>query len=297
MAINFKIDELRAFRLVVDNRAFGKAATQLNLSQSAVSQKISSLEERIGTLLLDRNSRCAPTEAGKIVYKYAVSIDASVQGAEAELAHALNEQKPWLKVAIASSSPKPMMLEPLYATLRQHPDLNVGIRTIPGREVIYAIIDESYDVGFGPFQKNMGRFLTVPMYRENRFLVASRGHPHLEALASGNVPILKQCSLVSTYLDKTEDRPYPEKIRFFFKNVWEVNDTDMRSQIMDQGLAVGYVSDEVLSGPVGEHFVRLERYDFYHLVREGGVFHLRDRLLPVVTQRLIERLTLSRREE
>ena len=64
------LKQLRTFVAVVDNRGFTRAAAQLYLTQSAVSQQIQSLEDETGTELLHRKGRSVePTESGAYLYR------------------------------------------------------------------------------------------------------------------------------------------------------------------------------------------------------------------------------------
>jgi DNA-binding transcriptional LysR family regulator len=57
--------ELRALATIVEHRSFARAAAQLRVSPSALSQTIRGLEERLGVRLLNRTTRSvAPSEAG-----------------------------------------------------------------------------------------------------------------------------------------------------------------------------------------------------------------------------------------
>ena len=58
--------ELTAFVAVAEERSFAKAAAQLGIAPSTLSQTIRALEERLGVRLLNRTTRSvAPTEAGE----------------------------------------------------------------------------------------------------------------------------------------------------------------------------------------------------------------------------------------
>lgn len=69
------LNQLRYFVSVAETGSFTKAAMNHYVSQTAVTQQIHSLEELIGTKLLDRNSRPATlTPAGKVFLKEAREI-------------------------------------------------------------------------------------------------------------------------------------------------------------------------------------------------------------------------------
>ena len=58
--------ELTAFLAVAEQRSFAKAAAQLGIAPSTLSQTIRALEERLGVRLLNRTTRSvAPTQAGE----------------------------------------------------------------------------------------------------------------------------------------------------------------------------------------------------------------------------------------
>src|SRR3712207_2123827 len=60
------LNDLRAFLAVARERSFTRAAAQLGVSQSALSQALRGLEARLGLRLLTRTTRSvAPTEAGE----------------------------------------------------------------------------------------------------------------------------------------------------------------------------------------------------------------------------------------
>src|SRR6266581_2557114 len=67
--------QLAAFCAVVERRSFSLAAERLGVTQPAVSLQIRSLEQRLGTQLLDRSGRrVEPTEAGLRLYASAQKV-------------------------------------------------------------------------------------------------------------------------------------------------------------------------------------------------------------------------------
>src|ERR1700735_3953199 len=95
------LNEITAFLAVARSGSFTKAAAQLGVSQSALSQTIRNLEARLGLRLLSRTTRkVAPTEAGERLLQ---SVGPRLEEVEAEIAalSALRD-KPAGTVRIAS---------------------------------------------------------------------------------------------------------------------------------------------------------------------------------------------------
>jgi len=57
--------QLAAFSAVLEEGGFDAAARRLSLTQSAISQRIKALEDRLGQVLIVRQSPCRPTPAGE----------------------------------------------------------------------------------------------------------------------------------------------------------------------------------------------------------------------------------------
>ena len=61
-----EIADLMAFVVVAEERSFTRAAARLSMAQSALSQRVRRIEERLGLRLLTRTTRSVvPTEAGE----------------------------------------------------------------------------------------------------------------------------------------------------------------------------------------------------------------------------------------
>jgi DNA-binding transcriptional LysR family regulator len=84
--IDFSFRELEIFCKVVELGSFSRAAEAVFLVQASVSERIASLENKIGTRLLDRLGRkVIPTTAGELLYKHATLLLEMKETAQAEI--------------------------------------------------------------------------------------------------------------------------------------------------------------------------------------------------------------------
>jgi DNA-binding transcriptional LysR family regulator len=95
-----RFEELRTFVTVVQARGFAQAGKRLGLAKSAVSRRVSDLEERLGTRLLHRTTRqISLTAAGAEYYQRGVRLLAELQEAEDIVSSGSNEPTGRLRIA------------------------------------------------------------------------------------------------------------------------------------------------------------------------------------------------------
>ncbi len=93
---------LAAFMAVVSQHSFERAADQLFITQSAVSQRLKSLEEQLGESLLIRSPQIKATRAGQALLKYANALSLIERSLMTDLAP--RKQSQWMKIAIATNA-------------------------------------------------------------------------------------------------------------------------------------------------------------------------------------------------
>ena len=62
---------LECLAAIVEEGGFERAAQRLSITQSAVSQRLRSLEAQVGTVLIVRSRPLRPTAAGNLLLKHA----------------------------------------------------------------------------------------------------------------------------------------------------------------------------------------------------------------------------------
>ncbi len=137
--------DLAAFLTVARERSFTRAAAQLGVSQSALSQTIRGLEARLGLRLLTRTTRSvAPTEAGERLLR---TVGPRFEEIDAELA-ALSElrDKPagTVRITAGEHAADAILWPTLEKFLPDYPDIKVEIVIDYG---LTDIVAERYDAG------------------------------------------------------------------------------------------------------------------------------------------------------
>ncbi len=104
--MKFDPNQLSALAAVLRLGSFEAAAQSLNVTPSAVSQRLKALEERVGTVLVKRAQPCTGTEAGLRLAKHAedVSLLEGLVARELSLDMGAQQPPPHLRVAVNADS-------------------------------------------------------------------------------------------------------------------------------------------------------------------------------------------------
>src|SRR4051812_18421017 len=140
--------DILAFLAVARERNFTRAAAKLGMTQSALSQIVRKLEERIGIRLLNRTTRSVtPTQAGERLF---LSIDPKFSEMDADLA-ALSElrEKPAGTVRLTATeyAASNILLPALAKILPDYPDIHVEVIIDYG---LSNIVAQQVDAGIRP---------------------------------------------------------------------------------------------------------------------------------------------------
>jgi len=130
-----RFEDLQTFVAVVETGSFTAAAERLDAAKSAVSRRVSALEERLGAQLLQRTTRRLNiTDTGRSFYERAARVLSDLDEAEAAVLQEHGELRGTLKFALPLAFGIRHMHEPIAAFSRRHPqlrfDLNLNDRRI-----------------------------------------------------------------------------------------------------------------------------------------------------------------------
>ena len=150
------LDGLEAFLSVAQHRSFRKAAAELGVTPSAISQTVRALEARVGAALFLRTTRSVGlTEAGERFLSRAKPAFEELVAASA-VARDLGQRPSGLLRLTVPRAAVPILLEPLIASFTQaYPEVEVEIAT---SEKLVDLAAEGFDAGV-----RLGQFIAADM--------------------------------------------------------------------------------------------------------------------------------------
>jgi DNA-binding transcriptional LysR family regulator len=133
--VNIDTNELRTFITLVQSGSFSWTAERLSLTQPAVSKRIALLEDKLGTILLERFSRhIRLTEAGELFLARAINILKDLDSAITEVSNSTGHMQGILRIACSHH----IGLHHLPAAIRQftgrYPEVQFECRFIGSEE-------------------------------------------------------------------------------------------------------------------------------------------------------------------
>ena len=121
-------DKLKIFHTVAEASSFTKAATILNLSQSAISRQIQSLEQDLKIQLFERHARgLVLTDNGKYLFQTAHEVISKLKDVEATLSDEKDQLKGKLTVTTVVSFGTTWLTPRIQEFMTLHPDIEIEL--------------------------------------------------------------------------------------------------------------------------------------------------------------------------
>ena len=121
-------DKLRVFHAVAEAGSFTRAGETLNLSQSAVSRQIGSLEDSLEVVLFHRHARGLNlTEAGENLFRTAHEVFAKLAMAEARIMDSKDRPQGPLKITTTVAFGSIWLTSRMREFISLYPDIEVSL--------------------------------------------------------------------------------------------------------------------------------------------------------------------------
>ena len=280
--IDMDIKELEAFVYVVENCSFSRAAELLHLTQPTISSHISALERKLGIKLVVRTTKeTYPSDAGKLLYRYAKEILQVRENAAAALRNFSQEMRGTVTIA-ASMLPSQHYLPRLLQSFHEkYPDIAFNIQMEDSPNVVEMVVSRAVEIGFcGTRVEN---HKCIPQeFAGDRMAVITPNTEKFRAYIGSRLP--KELLLDEAFISREKSSGTYQAGKEILEHLGidiaqlrtavEVRSSESVKQMVSDGLGIGLVSlsaardyvqlEKVLAFPFEEEELRRRLYIVKH---------------------------------
>ena len=155
------IDDMAAFALVAEHKSFGKAATEIGVSRSALSHSIRALEERLGVRLLNRTTRSVATTAAgeRLLERLRPALD-EIGAAIEEINSFRDKPAGSLRLTVLPLASKTIVAPMLARFMAAYPAIRIEISS---DSTLHDIVRDRFDAGIRPGERVERDMVVVPV--------------------------------------------------------------------------------------------------------------------------------------
>nr|WP_057927017.1 LysR family transcriptional regulator [Burkholderia ambifaria] len=171
-----ELRHLRYFVAVAEERSFTRAAQRLHIAQPPLSRQIQQLEQILGIVLFERNTRPLKlTETGRFFYQHAAQLLA--QTAELEsMTRRVGKIERSLSVGFVGSTLYGMLPKIIRRFRSAYPAVELSLHEMWTMDQIKALKEGRIDVGFGRIRLNDPSVRRVALREESMIAALPLGH-------------------------------------------------------------------------------------------------------------------------
>jgi len=175
--MRFDFKDLELFIAVADAGSIARAAERSHTVASAVSKRLSDLEESFGTALLTRGARGVElTAAGHAFLSRARKLLTQAGQLEEEIQKHSSGMRGQVTVFATMSAIVEFLPTLLAGFLKQHPDIHVHLEQHISEYIAMAVKENSADFGIVGELPTLDQLATIPFRQDELVLVAPRTH-------------------------------------------------------------------------------------------------------------------------
>ncbi len=201
--MRYDLTSLDVFIAVAETRNLTHAANIRHLAVSAVSKRISELEEQVGAPLLLRHARGVElTPAGQSLLFYARQVRQTLQNLDAELGEFASGIKGHIRIHAITSALSQFLPQDVTEFAALYPQIRFDIEERVGSDAVRAVAEGRADLGIIAAQTPAQGLQTLPYRDDELVLVAPADHP-LSELASVRLAQVLEYEMVGPHRESS----------------------------------------------------------------------------------------------
>ncbi len=173
-----QIESLKVFCDLAETESFTKAAQINNVTQSAVSQQISSLERIFKALLIERSKkRFRLTREGQVLYEHSKQVIQTYDQLHSRLQEIKEIISGTIRVATIYSIGLHDLPPYIKKFLKSYPTVNVHVEYRRANQVYEDVIGNVVDLGLVAYPVKDSKLEVVPLCKDELVLICHPNHP------------------------------------------------------------------------------------------------------------------------
>src|SRR5438445_2162459 len=173
-----QIESLKVFCDLAETESFTKAAQINHVTQSAVSQQISSLERQFKSLLIERSKKkFRLTREGQVLYDFSKQIIQNYDSLQNKLQEIKDIISGTIRVATIYSIGLHDLPSYIKKFLKNYPTVKVHVEYRRANQVYDDVLSNVVDLGLVAYPTRDAKLETVPLRKEPLVLICHPQHP------------------------------------------------------------------------------------------------------------------------
>jgi LysR family transcriptional regulator, transcriptional activator of the cysJI operon len=173
-----QIESLKMFCDLAETESFTKAAQISNVTQSAVSQQISSLERAFKSLLIERSKKkFRLTREGQVLYDYSKQIIQTYESLNSKLQELKDIISGTIRVATIYSIGLHDLPAYVKKFMKSYPTVNIHVEYRRANQVYDDVLSNGVDVGLVAYPTKDPKIEIIALRKEPLVLVCHPQHP------------------------------------------------------------------------------------------------------------------------
>jgi DNA-binding transcriptional LysR family regulator len=193
MTMSFDLTDIRLFLSVVEQGSLTRGAHAMHLALASASERVSRMEDALGTPLLERSRRgVRPTPAGDALVRHARTIVAQVEQMRGDLRYYATGLKGRIRLWSNTAALADFLPRRLCGFLKDHADLAIDVLERPSADIALALAQGRADLGVVADITDLTALQASLLAQDRLVVVASKRHRFHDRSSLGFIDIVDE---------------------------------------------------------------------------------------------------------
>ena len=296
-ALLMQVESFRVFRDLVETRSFSRSASLNGITQSAVSQQLRSIEQRLRVPLLERTSKqFALTREGQLLYEASREIIGYYQRFQHQLEEMRNIISGTIRLVAVPSLGLHELPPYIKEFLRAFPQVKIQVDYRRSNEVYESIAAGEADVGFVAFPSPRKGLKVETFKKDTLHVICAPGHPLLKK-GPVHLPDLPQHKIISL-APEMPTRQGLDKILaargLRFSPMMEFDNVETLKQAVEINAGIAFLPQSAVASELAKGSLAILPHQGPEIIRPLGIVSRSSRMISPAVQRFLKALKVPR---